>query len=348
MQSGADNIHKRITIRDVANEAGVSLTTVSHALNGYDDVSEKTRKKVEEIAKRLDYIPDENGRALKGKPRKTIAFLVAGILEPNDPSGIVYGVMSGIYAVAQERGYEFEIVTAPRNVQAEMSLVQLCRKKNIMGVVVYGLETNMIYYEQIPVSKFPCVLVDVKMDSQNVREVSVDNVQASFDAVEHLILSGYENIAMLTGKKLAQVSVYRERGYRKALEQYGFTVREEWLAHCDFYQELAFQKAMELKHHYPEIDAFFCINDNMAIGAAEGMFQLGMRVPTDVGIVGFDDYPITKYIYGGITTIRQKPYEMGVVCARTLIDMLEGKEVPSWVEVAYQLQKRASTKRINL
>ena len=193
-------LNERTTIRDVAQEAGVSLTTVSHALNGYKDVSEKTRQKVMEVARRLDYIPDEAGRSLRGIQKKTIALLLAGELPEEDPSGIMFGLTSGIYKIAQKMEYEFTILTMPTNKQIKISFGQICKKKKLAGIIVDGLAMDMPYYEQIKNSEIPCVLVDVALENDHVCEVSVDNEKASFEEVEHLIENGCRNIAMLSGK----------------------------------------------------------------------------------------------------------------------------------------------------
>ena len=324
-------LNERTTIRDVAQEAGVSLTTVSHALNGYKDVSEKTRQKVMEVARRLDYMPDEAGRSLRGIQKKTIALLLAGELPEEDPSGMMFGLTSGIYKIAQKMEYEFTILTMPTNKQIKISFGQICKKKKLTGIIVD--------------SEIPCVLVDVALESDHVCEVSVDNEKASFEEVEHLIENGCRNIAMLSGKKTAQVSERRECGYRRALEKHGLHIREEWIEDCLFEQKIAVQKSIELKKSYPEIDAFFCVSDGIAIGAIEGMGQLGVRVPDDVAIAGFDDYTVSQYIHGGITSIKQYPYKMGVACANTVISMIEGNRVPDWIPMEYKLMKRASTKK---
>ena len=337
-------LNKRTTIHDVAHEAGVSMTTVSHALNGYKDVNEQTRQKIVEIARRLDYMPDEAGRSLRGIQKKTIALLIAGELLEEDPSGIMYGLTSGIYKVAQKMEYEFTILTMPSDKQLKISFGQICKRKKLTGIIVYGLAMDMPYYEQIKNSEIPCVLVDVAMDGDNVREVSADNEKASFEEVEHLIENGYCNIAMLSGKKMAQVSERRESGYKRALEKHGFRVREEWIVDCQFDQSTAMQKAMELKRRYPGIDAFFCASDGIAIGAIDGMMQLGMQVPQDVAVAGFDDFTVSKYIHGGITSVKQYPYEMGVACANTVVSMIDGNRVPDWIPMEYKLMKRTSMK----
>lgn len=336
---------KRTTIRDVAKAANVSTTTVSHALNGHGDVNENTRSRIVEIAEKLNYIPNENSRALKGKNKKTIAFMIAGKLPANDLSGITFGLMSGIYSVTEERGCEFEILTAPVSDQMALSFNRLCLKKNVSGVAVYGLATDMPYFSEIPQSEIPCILVDVELAGKNIREVSIDNERASFEMVEHLIEQGCRNIAMISGRDVAQVSKLREAGYRAALKKHGITIREEWIVPCDFDYKISTDVSIELKRDYPEIDAFFCASDNMAIGAFEGMEKLGISVPGDVAVAGFDDYPITRYVGRGITSVKQYPYEMGVACADAIFDLLDGKEVNEWIEAKYLIQKRNSTDR---
>ena len=257
----------------------------------------------------------------------------------------MFGLTSGIYKIAQKMEYEFTILTMPTNKQIKISFGQICKKKKLTGIIVDGLAMDMPYYEQIKNSEIPCVLVDVALESDHVCEVSVDNEKASFEEVEHLIENGCRNIAMLSGKKTAQVSERRECGYRRALEKYGLHIREEWIEDCLFDQKTAVQKSIELKKSYPEIDAFFCVSDSIAIGAIEGMGQLGVRVPDDVAIAGFDDYTVSQYIHGGITSIKQYPYKMGVACANTVISMIEGNRVPDWIPMEYKLMKRASTKK---
>lgn len=146
----------------------------------------------------------EAGRSLRGIQKKTIALLLAGELPEEDPSGMMFGLTSGIYKIAQKMEYEFTILTMPTNKQIKISFGQICKKKKLTGIIVDGLAMDMPYYEQIKNSEIPCVLVDVALESDHVCEVSVDNEKASFEEVEHLIENGCRNIAMLSGKKTAQ------------------------------------------------------------------------------------------------------------------------------------------------
>lgn len=333
-----------VTIKDIAKEAGVSVATVSHALNGYPDISEKTKQKILDVAKTLAYVPSKSGRALRGISN-TIAFMLAGDMPKIDRNGFTFGIMSGIYTITQETGYEFEILTAPVKTQEKIPLRQLCHSKNLAGLVVYGLATDMPYFTEVVGIDIPCILVDVKVEGKNTREISIDHIKASFEEVEYLIHKGFKNIAMLSGEKVAQISRWRELGYIEALQKYNRDIAMNYIVNCSFERSVAKEKAMELKKRYPEIDAFFCASDSIAIGVADGMKALGLEIPQDIAIAGFDDYPIAEHIYGGITTTRQYPYETGVECAKALVKILVGEKVPKHIPMKYKLIERASTIR---
>lgn len=333
------------TIKDVARKAGVSITTVSHALNGYPDVSEKTRNKIIEVARQLDYVPNRNGRALGGILQPTVAFMLIGGLRETDPSGMTFGLLSGINDVVQKKGYNFVLLTASEKRQKELSFMQMCREKMVSGVVIYGLSTDAEYYSQIQKSNLPCVLVDMDLPGENNRMVAVNNEKAAYEEVCYMLEKGFKNIAMLNGKKVADVSEQRYKGYAAALEKYGKKVRPEWVADCGFDGTIGETMAMELMGRYPEIDAFFCASDVIAIGAVNGLGKLGLRIPEDVGIAGFDDIPISKYVAKGITSVAQNPFEMGRLCAKALLAMIQGEEVPHWIEAKYTLEKRSTTEK---
>lgn len=337
-----EKVKTGVTIKDIAKAAGVSVATVSHALNGYDDISEKTKQKILDISKKMAYVPSKSGRALRGISN-TIAFMLAGNMPKVDRNGFTFGIMSGIYTITQETGYEFEILTAPVKTQEKIPLVQLCHSKHLAGLVIYGLATDMPYFSEVADIDIPCILVDVKVEGKYTREISIDHIQASFEEVEYLIKKGFKNIAMLSGEEVAQISKWRESGYMQALQKYHLDIPEGYIANCSFERTLAKEKAIEMKKNHPDIDAFFCASDSIAIGAVDGMKVLGLTIPQDIAIAGFDDYPIAEHIHGGITTTRQYPYETGVECAKALVKVLAGAEVPMHIPMSYKLIERAST-----
>jgi len=336
---------KPTTIKDVAREAGVSVTTVSHALNGFSDVNENTRQRIIEIADRMEYVPNANGRALAGKHVKTLALMISGDLLPNDDSGITYGLISGIYNVALREGYEFEILAASDESQRKEPFMRHCRRKDVSGVVIMGLSTTAPYYEQISESQIPCVLLDADVKGKYVRKMAVNNEKAAFEATNHLLDEGYKNIAMINGNRRMTVSQERCDGYRRALGERGIPIDEKHIIYCDFIEVMAKERIGKFMEENPDVDAFFCASDSMAKGAIEGLLEKGYRVPEDIGIIGFDDSVDSKYVHGGISTIAQYPFEMGIKSAEAIVDMLNGKGVPEWIELNYQLIERKTSNK---
>ena len=210
----------KVSIKDVAKEAGVSITTVSRALNGYMDVSEKTRKHILEVVERLDYAPDLNARSLGGKADTTIALLTSE-LTPTNESGFVYGLISGLFRQCNDMGCEFVLLATNTMKQQKLSFLQLCKRKNLSGVVVTGLKVDDPYYHEILDSDIPCAIIDMPVRGRKKCEIAVDNVAASKEATAYLIGLGHRNIGMINGGKTADVSGQRYSGYVSALVEAG-------------------------------------------------------------------------------------------------------------------------------
>jgi LacI family transcriptional regulator len=335
----------KISIKDVAKDVGVSITTVSRALNGYSDVSEKTKEKILEAVERLNYAPDINARSLGGKADTTIALLTSALQE-TDEIGLVYGLIFGLFQQCSEQGCEFMLLVTNKAKQEKLSFLQLCKKKNLSGVVVSGLRTDDSYYHEILSSSIPCALVDMRVSAKNKCSITIDNVHAAKEAVEYLIGLGHRKIAMVNGSETAQVCAERYSGYVSALEEIGAAVCKEYLCHSDFIEETAFKKTQKLLVQYPEITAFFCASDMMAIGVVKAAQAMGMRVPEDISVVGFDDIPIAGYIYNGITTVRQSPAVMGRAGGEAVWRMLKAEPVGKEIILSHELIIRGTTAKV--
>lgn len=333
---------KKVSIKDVAREAGVSITTVSRALNGYMDVSEKTRKKIQDVVERLDYAPDINARSLGGKAETTIALLTSG-LTPTNESGFVYGLISGTFQQCNEQGCEFMLLATNLVKQEKLSFLQLCKKKNLSGVVVTGLKLDDPYYHEILESDIPCAIIDMPVYGRKKCEITVDNIEASKEAVKYLIGLGHKNIGMINGGKTADVSGQRYSGYVAALLAAGIPLQLDYMRYCDFLEEEAFNKTKEFLHTYPEITALFCASDLMAIGTIRAVEDMGLRVPEDISVLGFDDIPIAKHVYKGISTVRQSPHEMGIAGGKAVWSMLQKEEIESKIILPHELIIRGTT-----
>ncbi len=333
---------KRVSIKDVAREAGVSITTVSRALNGYSDVSEKTKERIIEVVERLNYAPDINARSLGGKAETTIALLASELM-PSDENGFVYGLINGLFQQCSEQGCEFMLLATNKAKQEGLSFLQLCKKKNLSGVVATGFRTDDPYYHEILASDIPCALIDMKAEGRRKCNITIDNVAASKAAVNYLIGLGHRNIGMINGLRTADVTGERYSGYVAALVDAKISLRLDYMRYCEFREDRAFTETKELLQQYPEITALFCASDMMAIGAIRAAEELGLRVPEDLSVMGFDDIPIAKYVFKGITTVQQPPSMMGREGGKAIWKMLQGEDVGNEIVLPYKLITRGTT-----
>jgi LacI family transcriptional regulator len=336
---------KKASIRDVAREVGVSITTVSRALNGYNDVSASTKEKIREVVERLNYAPNDNARSLGGKATKVLALLVSGLQQRED-SGFVFGMISGLYCVAEKNDYEFILLTTNGAKQKKMNYLQLCRLKNIEGVIISGIKMDDPYYTELAKSEIPCVVVDAEVEGENVCSLSINNAEAAYKSVELLIQNGHRKIAMVNGSSSAEVSKERYKGYVKAIEENGLELDLSYIKSCDFEEKIAYEKTIELLNTHPEITAFFCASDVMAIGVITAINSIGKEVPKDISVVGFDDIPAAKFVNGGLTTICQEPFVMGKKGGEALIAMIEENKKTSHINIPYTLVERKTVKSI--
>ena len=326
---------KRVSIRDVAKAAGVSITTVSKALNNYPDVKEETRKKIEQIVQELNYVPDVAGRSMGGITDPVIGLLI-NELRPEEPSGAVYGFLSGVCHACKDNGIEFLLI--------KTTLKRLCLSKGLNGLVCSGFRMDDPFVQQMADIDIPCACIDMETGYPNVLDITLDNVGAADEAVTYLINSGRRNIAMIAGYQAADVSNRRVQGYCNALTRAGLPLVQDRMLEANFNENIAYHKVKELLERDKDVDAIFCASDLMAFGACQAVEEAGLVIGRDIAIVGFDDIPTAKYVYSGLTTIRQDFYAMGYSAGAQIFEQIsDRKSVGSPGELLYKLVIRGST-----
>lgn len=334
---------ERVTIRDVAKKAGVSITTVSKALNDYTDVNPDTRKHIQEIARQMNYVPNAAGRCMGGRVDKVIGLLIND-LRPMDPSGAVYGVLSGVCHACQDNNIEFILVTTDSVQQTQRPLKVLCLKKQLTGLVCTGFRLHDPYLQQLDEIDIPCAFIDIRTSSPDVLNITMDNERAAYEAVSFLIKNGRRNIALVNGSSEADVALLRGSGYRRALTEAGLVLRPDRMLMADFDSSLAYAKVKELLERDGTVDALFCSSDVMALGACKAIEELGLTVGDQVAVVGFDDIPEARYLYGGLTTVRQDFYLTGYMAGKAIYEKIEGKADVHVDNMMYELVIRGSAK----
>lgn len=313
------------TIKDIAKVAGVSVTTVSRALNGYSDVNEKTRQKIKAVADELEYSPNVLARSLVVNQTKTIGLIVSELSRSESKDNFTFEVLRGINDCAGELGYDLVLFSTSPAKQKEKTYTQLCRERRVDGAIIQGIRMDDPYLEEVLQSKIPCVLVDIPVHSETVGYVSTDNVLGAKEAVKHLLDYGHREIAMINGHGQAFVSRERLEGYRQALAEAGISYREELVVNGEFREAVAAEKTSDLLKQHPEVTAIFCASDLMALGSLSEARSMGYKIPEDLSIVGYDDNILAPYANPPLTTIAQNEYQMGFEAARLLVEMLEQK-----------------------
>lgn len=314
------------TIKDIARVAGVSVTTVSRALNGYSDVNEKTRQKIAAVARELNYSPNTLARGLVMQKSKTIGLLVSGISRESVKDNFTFEVLCGVNERASTLGYDLILFNTNTMMQREKTYTQLCRERRVDGAIIQGIKKEDLYLKEVVESDIPCVLVDIPVHSNSVGYVTTDNALGAKKAVEHLAGLGHHHIGMINGHEDAFVSQERLNGYREALKECGLSFRSEWVVSGNFEEKKAEKAACELLNRHKEVTAIFCASDLMALGALKACKELGLDVPKDISIVGYDNIVLASYSSPNLTTVGQEVYQIGYEAADLLIEMLEGKE----------------------
>ncbi|GGI98909.1 LacI family transcriptional regulator [Alicyclobacillus cellulosilyticus] len=317
-----------VTIRDVARAAGVSITTVSRALNGHKDVGEKTRQRILRIAEELNYRPSAVARSLVTQKTRTIGFLVSDLSKGRIWHYFMLQILYGIQDRLAELGYDLILVNTTTTRQREISYLDFCTERRLDGVIVINLRLDDPYLHEVVESPLPSVVIDIPLVSATCGYVTSDNVYGAKLAVRHLIGKGHRTIGFVNGHSQAAVSHDRLRGYREALESHGIPFRPELVYEADYTVEGGRKGCELLRTAHPEMTAVFFASDLMAIGGLHHLREAGVKVPEECAVVGFDDIELAEIVSPQLTTIRQKRYEMGATAAEMLVGMMEGKTMP--------------------
>lgn len=337
-----------VTIRDVAKRAGVSIGTVSRAINGYKDISPETKERVLKAIKELGYTPNVIARGLSSKTTSNIGVIISGLLDSNRYDNLWYMMLQGIYRYASENDLEVAIYATDSKKQMKKSYTRFCHERKIAGAILSGITTTDAYLEDLIDSDIPCVLIDVPLVGKKVGCISVDNVKAAKEITEYVVKMNHKRICVIAGKKNAAVTFERMKGIKECLESYGIGLSESDILYCDFSQEKAYEMTKEYlaKYQNSRASAFICMSDIMAIGVIEAINQCGYKVPDDFSVTGFDDIPVLQFVKPGLTTVRQDFVQYGYQSAALLKEIIDDPTKARHVYVPYEIIIRDSVKAL--
>ncbi|MFM1046103.1 DNA-binding transcriptional regulator CytR [Yersinia enterocolitica] len=312
------------TMKDVAEMAGVSTATVSRALMNPEKVSTVTRQKVEQAVLAVGYSPHALSRNIKRNESRTILVIVPDISDP-----FFADIIQGIEHAAAQQGYLILIGDCAQQTQQERTFVNLIITKQIDGMLLLGSNLPFDASKEEQRNLPPMVMANEFAPELELPTVHIDNLTAAYEAVNYLHELGHKRIACVAGPEHFPLCQYRLQGYIQALRRNGIAVDSDYIIRGDFSYEAeaeTFATLMGLPH---PPTAIFCHNDVMAIGAMWQAKRMGLRVPQDISVVGFDDLKLSQYCDPPLTTVAQPRYQIGQQAMLLLLEQLQGHSVQS-------------------
>ncbi len=327
-----------VTLERVAERAGVSPSTVSRILNGTAVVSQAKQEAVNEAIQALGFRPNLVARGLAGGRTLSIGVVTQIISSP------FYGeALHGIEVALEREGYVPLFVSGHWHEEGERKALETLMSRRVDGVIVLaGMLSDAALQEHA--RTVPMVVVGRRISGPRLFSFSFDNYQGAFLATQHLVERGHRRIAFIAGDLLHGDAIERQRGYHDALRQAGLTVDPMLEVQGDYTEAGGLLAVGRLLERDVPFTGLFVSNDQMAIGAALGLFRKNLRVPDDVSMVGFDDLIMAKYAMPPLTTVRQSIYEVGTQAAHAMLAMLRGG-TPEVGLPSPQLVVRESTRR---
>lgn len=330
-----------ITIKDIAKKLGVSYSSVSRALNGKEGVSEETRRLIVEAADQMGYRPNELARGLVNRVSNTVGVIIPDINNP------YYGeIVSGITEAAREHGYNVFLCISDYNETTEKEYFDTLCKQRVDGIILKSMtRANIEHYDRVNIPLMVIERYDGTVD-QNV--VEVDNVLGGYLAVKHLIDCGYRHPAFIKGRAEGTTSDLRLAGAKKALEEAGLPFCSQSVLQCEFTIEGGKNTTKKLFETGEEIDCIFGMNDLIALGILEYCNENNMKVPEQLGVIGYDNISYAHLPQIQLTTIHQPKQEKGRLMLETLLEEIQSKEddhiTPTHITLKPELVIRQTTK----
>ncbi len=340
---------ERVTIRQLAHLSGVSIGTVSRALNGYADVNPETRERIVRLARELDYTPAAAARSLVTQRSHVVGvFLETGEGHPDLQHPFFHEVLVGLKHEIGAGGYDLLLFASERPGNGygdgDHSYLKRARHHSVEGVVLMGVDAEDLEIRRLTRSGLPCVGVDVALSGPATEYVMSDNAAGAAVAVAHLHELAHRRIATITGLVETRPGADRLRGYRDALRERGLGFRDEYVAYGDFYVESGGHAMARLLDLDEPPTAVVCASDLMALGAIRAVAERGLSVPRDVSIVGFDDIQLAGHVQPPLTTLRQDKARLGAEAGRALTRLIAADAaVPEAMTLPVELIVRAST-----
>jgi LacI family transcriptional regulator len=311
-----------ITIKDIARKFKCSPSTVSRALNDHPNINQETKNTINEYAQKMGYQKNSISLSLLNKATKTIGVLVPNINHSHETQ-----MIQGIQAVLNNLGYMVLFCVTNENHELEKEHIKRLLSNRVDAIMIsISQETanlqNFEHFDWINKRQIPFIFIDRDIVENVGNSVVVDDYLGAYLATKHLIDNNYKKIAHLAGPKELLVSELRLNGYLACLNDHGIEINQNWIKYVDFEVASAIEPTKELIYMENKPDAIFGVNDYICYGALKVLQDYKIMVPKEMGVIGFDNCPISSHFSPSLSTIDRKSFEIGETAANQILEML--------------------------
>jgi len=313
---------KQVTIKDVAKKAGVSIATVSHVMHKTRYVSEETTKKVNDVISELRYYPN----LLVGSLRKKRTFSV-GLVIPNISNETFGKLSENIQRILFKNKYNLMICNTANDDNIEKEALYTLLTKKVDGIIAIPTSKNIEIFREIQNLDIPLVFIDRKIPKLDVDSVLFDNIDSAYVATKHLLELGHRNIGYIDRPFDHSHNIEQKSGYIKALEEYGISYNKDILIRSrDFDYFAGIDAAKTLLEKDESITAIYAFYDIIALGVIRGVYELGLKVPDDISVVGYDGMPFSRICIPKLTTSKIPVSKVAKAACNLILKRIENKD----------------------
>jgi len=314
---------KRVTMRQIAARARVSVGTVSHVINNSAGVRPEVRKRVLDAIERLGYQPSLLARGLRRNQTTILGMIIPDISNPFFPL-----VVRGVEDIAYQNSYRLMLCNTDNDAQKEQVYFDELRAYRMAGLIVIpSADSRLVPMAAASGGEIPVICLDRCPEGWKGDTVTVDNAEGAYQAARYLLELGHRRIATIAGQLHVTSGVERLKGFKRALREAGVSIAQEYIQEGRFDRLSGYEKGLMLLQFSPRPTAIVAANDLVALGVLAALREMGLRCPEDVSLVGFDDQEIASFTNPALTTVAQPAYQMGARAAALLFERLRGEDV---------------------
>jgi LacI family transcriptional regulator len=310
-------IQKTVTIRQVAEQAGVSVATVSRVFAGTDHVSNELTERVQKVAQSLNYQPNRIARNLRTQKTKTAALVITDIENPFFTS-----VVRGAEQVFRDAGFTLLLTNTDEDEEIETQHLLNLRAEGVAGIILAPTSKEVSLYEQYNHAGMIIVAIDRFPKKFQFDRVTVNNAGGVQSAVNHLVEQGHSRIGYIGGITKISTAAERYTGFVRGMEDHQLLIRADWVRQGNFKRDGGFIAMKTILSTGDHPTAVISANNLMTLGALQAIYELGLKIPADIAIVGFDDMAWANSLNPPLTAIAQPTHEMGQVAAQLLLSRI--------------------------